>query len=156
MKNKKLLYFLVPAVLFIWGFVGYRLLNLGQDDDYIEPIRINAISGSSEATRDIKLNLSYPDPFLKGLRSGQLPVATEEAKPIKPPTPVVEIHWGNIRYNGYIQHADKQSRIGLLEVEGVKHLAEVNQHLGALAVKQITRDSILLEKEGKQKWFRSQ
>ncbi|MCR9250197.1 MAG: hypothetical protein NXI20_07210 [bacterium] len=154
MKNKKLLYFLVPAVLLIWGVVGYRLMNLNSDDDYIEPIRVSAITGDQEQKKEYQLILNYPDPFLKGLKQAPVPSNNDQPKQNQIVTPVVTVQWESIVYTGFIQNSKRGSRIGLLEINGTKHLAELGSQVGNIAVKKIVKDSILLEKQGSQKWFR--
>ena len=138
----------------IWGIVGYRLMNLNSDNDYVEPIRIGKISGDTEGKRDYKLLLNYGDPFLKGLNKAQLNTDSSEPKVEKIPAPTVQ--WEPVVYNGFIQNHKGNAKIGLLEISGTKHLAEKNQKIGEITVGVIRKDSILLTKNGESKWFKSQ
>ena len=129
MNNKRMLYFLLPLVVFIWGGIAWRVWR-GMSDEPLTP------STSANTTRTAKvivygkkptLLLTYKDPFLligrpliaatdrqairnnslsfskitKGVETGvrQLNLSIRNAQSPVPPAPVI---WPEVKYLGII------------------------------------------------------
>lgn len=146
-------YILVPIVLLIWGYIAYEVINYGEAEEVIEPIRIDAITSQDKSMQVEKtLNLQYRDPFLKG-RSTKVvsPKPVNKKKVVKKPVKPVE--WGEITYNGYIQNKNSRRKIGLLNINGARKLANKGDVSEGITIIDIREDSILLKKEEVTKWF---
>ena len=154
MKNKKMVYILMPVVLLIWGYIGFKIFNYGEDEMDVEPIRIDQIITDQEEKQTSKtLALNYADPFLKGIRNTSRKQSNREVsrKPKKVSTPV---NWGDITYNGFIKNQKNAKKIALLNVNGKQSLAAKGDRVQQVSVVLIQQDSVLLEKESNRKWFR--
>lgn len=154
MKNKKTVYILMPVVLLIWGYIGFKIFTYGEDEEDAQPIRIDEIiTDKDEKAVSKALALNYADPFLKGIRNT---ARNESVEPIKskPKKDVVPVHWGDISYNGFIKNQNNAKKIALLNVDGKQLLAGKGDQIRQLLVVSIQQDSVLLQKENTRKWFR--
>jgi hypothetical protein len=92
MKNKRLLYLLVPAVLLIWGIIFYQVQETLMGADTEEPPDRGLPQRKKEAvaTPDTVILLAnYRDPFLAGThRTQQLPQSTRVMTKKEPLAPV--------------------------------------------------------------------
>lgn len=152
MKDKKTLYLLIPLVLIIWGYVGYKFFTFGNEDEVIEPIRVGDIIAKEEALkRKPELSLSYKDPFLKNVRNkSYIPKTTKISKPKKNEP---KVNWGEINYNGYMNNSQKRKKIALLRINEKSVLGEIGNQYNGIGILKIEEDSILLKKEQASKWF---
>lgn len=159
MKNKKNLYFLVPAVLFIWGFIIYRIVDFTSDGEsdfapktYATPLREN------QENEQYELKAWYPDPFLKQLTQEEADEVEEEAAEVVSESQgeVVAEPVLDIQYRGFINESGTDARIALLVIEGKEVFlksGEVNQEI---VVDLIKADSLSVIIEGERKWVRKE
>lgn len=154
MKNKKMVYVLIPVVLLIWGYIGVKIFTYGEEEVDAQPIRIDEIIAGKEEKPETKtLALNYPDPFLKGIRntSRKRPDNIPKRSPQKK---VIPVNWGSVTYNGFIKNQKNARKIALLNVNGKQYLAGKGEEFQQMSVVSIQQDSVLLEKESSRKWFR--
>lgn len=67
MKNKKNIYFLVPAVLFIWGIIGYKIYATINPSDDTVMTKNTTLDFKPEEIKEVEkftINANYRDPFL--------------------------------------------------------------------------------------------
>ena len=67
MKNKKNVYFLVIAVIAIWGYIGYKMYSSLNPEDAIITLQNQAAIFKPEKIKEIEkftINANYRDPFL--------------------------------------------------------------------------------------------
>lgn len=154
LKNKKLVYLLLPLVLVIWGLIFYRIYaNL-----HGKP---KSPSFSKQITKEIdvrdkeeipQLSLNYPDPFLKNtsISSGE-----KKTNPKHPDNLVSPINWPMITYRGMLRSEQAKHNVtGFLRVGTTDMLVHMGDVARELAVLRIAKDSILLENKGEKRWFR--
>jgi len=140
MKNKKNIYFLVPAVLLIWGFISYKIyatLNLENDALIVDN---NDIEFKPEKIKEVEkftIKADYRDPFLGKLFTNKTPKKSIK-KRVKP---IVE--FPKITYNGMIfpKEADRLTLFLIMvnnkqqflsvgkQVDGVKLLKGNNKEI---------------------------
>ena len=103
MKNKKIIYVLLPVVLIVWGYVGFSIFTFGEEEEEIEPIRIDQIvTDKDQKPMSKTLALNYADPFLKGVRN--TPVRVRSVQKNKLATKKTDpVNWGEITYYGFIK-----------------------------------------------------
>jgi hypothetical protein len=102
MKNKKNIYILVPAVLIIWGIIGYKILSAINPDEE-EIVTNNTIS--QFVPKEIKevekftIQANYRDPFLGKLYTKNITKKPKNnlKKDTKPP-----VVFPHVTYNGMI------------------------------------------------------
>lgn len=159
-KSKKNLYFLIPAVLFIWGFIIYRIVDFTDDGDadftprtYATPLR------ESEEAEQYKLKPRYPDPFLKRLANNAVEDDFEDETPeIQPQSkeetaPELVL---NIRYRGFIKASGTDRRIALLVIDGKEVFLKSGDQHNAYVIGQIRVDSLSIGMEDKVRWVRKE
>ncbi len=159
MKNKKNLYFLVPAVLFIWGFIIYRIVDFTSDGEvelapktYATPFR------ETQKNEQYQLQAWYPDPFLKQLTTSDVDVNDEEiVEVIAPPKEEVASEPPlDIQYRGFINESGTDVRIALLVIEGKEVFLKSGEVFQAITLDIIQADSLSIIMEGDKKWVRKE
>ncbi|MBD1363814.1 hypothetical protein IDJ77_08320 [Mucilaginibacter sp. ZT4R22] len=126
MKNKKLTYLLIVAVIFIWGAIIYKIFDVVNPDDDL-PLINPTVAGVKPTVDDYEvlpdttqLLLNYPDPF------GQVRYRDTAATPVKRvshsivrqmPT-VPAINWGGIKYSGYVINGDQKKNTAFIKING--------------------------------------
>jgi hypothetical protein len=109
MKNKKNIFLLVPAVLLIWGIVGYKIYASLNSTNDVAIVDNNAIEFRPEVIIEVEkftINANYRDPFLGKLYNNAKKSSNLIKKNVKP-TAVFPV----ITYNGMIspKQADRQT-----------------------------------------------
>lgn len=149
-----MIYVLIPIVLLVWGYIGFQIFNYGEDEDVIEPIRIDQIITNQKQKTEVKtFALNYADPFLKGVQNR--PVVNKSILSTKSQSPkkVIPVNWGDVTYNGFVKNQKSEKKIALLNINGRQSLASKGENVQGLIILSIEQDSVLLEKEHSQKWF---
>jgi hypothetical protein len=123
MKSKKNSYFLVPAVLIIWGLIGYRIykgfstpkttVNAITTTADFKPVKINS-------SKPYEINANYRDPFL-GTLASNLKKRTTNAKPNE------QIAFPKIVFKGIVSPKTKnKSAVYLVQINGQQNLLKLN------------------------------
>lgn len=126
MKNKKNIYFLVPAILIIWGLIGYRIYK-AINPPPTEVIAINAVDGFKpkkvKTVKSYDINADYRDPFLGILASNKKvkrKATTTVAKPKE------QIAFPTIVYKGIISpKTSRKSAVYLVQINGQQNLLKL-------------------------------
>ncbi len=90
MKNKKNLYFLLPAVLVVWGLVGYRIFKALQLTPVVQQEQRSTMNFAPQplaASEEFSLQTDYRDPFLgntKVIKKPKKAVPRKVKQPSKP------------------------------------------------------------------------
>ena len=157
MKNKKTAWMLLPAVLLIWGLLGWKIYAAMKDDP--SPPFV-ATSPDPSAPKHVtvpdsyQLLLDYPDPFLTAKKTPVRNVSPSSPKPGNTSTPKVTAPiapavWPELRYAGLVQSKDGKT-LGFLTVNGASHFVKTNDIIGEITVQKIWKDSVLVVR-GKEK-----
>ena len=147
MKNKKMLYILIPGTLIVWGLIIFKIINnMHPDADPV--LRQNiAITQQDETVSDtFSINPIYRDPFLgkmiqpRSSESGD-PVVKRQTVPVvavvKAPTP-----WPAIVYTGTIKNQKSNKEMVLLEINGEGHMMKVGETITGVFLFKAFRDSV--------------
>lgn len=125
MKNKKLLYLLLPLTGLIWGTLIYRIwsgLGTSPETTSVKP----SLSSTLESVKvpiDYALHTGLRDPFL----GGKSMVSTSANKsplpannPIKKSVPVVNAPaaWPAVSYGGLIKNTKSNKQVALVNING--------------------------------------
>jgi hypothetical protein len=159
LKNKKVVYLLIPLNVAIWGFFIYRIYSAYTDSDVtMEAQNIQALKISTlEDSAMYVLSLDYKDPFLKGGEhtvknyAGNGPPAEplkKQAAPVKAapvPKPLPDV-----KYFGLIKNSNSGSITALVSVNGQSKLIKPNETMDGITFKSFNNDS-LVARWGKEK-----
>lgn len=159
MKNKKNLYFLVPAVLFIWGFIIYRIVDFTSDGetDFAPRAYASPFSESKEA-EPYQLKRTYPDPFLKKLANAREDDFEEEGSESQPqPRQATEPEKPlDIKYRGFIAASGTDARIALLVIAGQEVFLKVGEQYLAFTIDTINSDSLSVFVGKEVRWIKKE
>ena len=155
MKNKKVIYFLLPLVLIIWGIIIYRVFSdtvkidnsqILSKDDHFKTVKKNADTFSIYA--------DYSDPFLDYLWEDDESVFekdfTEEydtglEKPEK------SVSWPKISFGGIVKNQKSNKQIMIITIDQSGHLMKVGDIVMGVTLKKVFNDSIVVAYEKEMK-----
>lgn len=151
MKSKTTLWILIPAVLGIWGAIGWQVYAaMKGDDDNVGAVHGSpfTVPGSPSAIPDtFSLLLDYPDPF--AAQNTKPKVNVKEQSQITQPkitTPVPEqTQWPNIVYSGLVKQPSSGKMLGFLSVNGVSYFVKEGDEVGGVRVDNIAASKVIVE-----------
>ncbi len=161
MKNKKLIWILLPVVLVIWGLIFFQVKKAvqGGNNATVAPAPIPMAFTNASDTVIYQLKLNYDDPFLKGGRK----VIVQAPSSDKPKTPTLKkpkvvrtvtklpLKWPNIIYRGLISSKKGNKSIYMLEVDGASILMTAGEQRDYLRLIKVYKDSVRIEYKGEEK-----
>lgn len=159
MKNKKLMYVLIPLTLLIWGIIILKIFNQVHPDRNSYSQSTSVIQQvSNQSDRDtLSLLLNYRDPFLHGVvRSvtntmpkenisngfGQLSTATH-----------VAVNFPNTKYSGLVINSKSKSKVGLIRINEKDYLAKEGELIGGGKIIRLFADSVIISFNKTKKTF---
>ena len=159
-KNKKLTYFLICAVVVVWGVVLYKVFfNQADDGSEIKSqpvVKKDQIYDQYALKNDsFKLALDYSDPFV-GTTKLETQVVETTAQQINftPPPPAPPIDWRSIKYLGYtVNHVTKKI-VSIVVVNGKEQMLSDGEVLDGVKLIKNKRDSVLIYWQGKHKYIK--
>jgi hypothetical protein len=166
MKNKKVIYILLPTVLLIWAIVIYKIYAVVNDKETLMPKKVvlNAFVPSEHVEEHYELLLNYNDPFLTGKvgepkSSPKVSMAAQISKSITEPKKEVpppvrkedEINWKVVAYQGMIENNNEDRKIALVLYNGKSCFLREEQTFDEFQVVGIYKDSIRLKCKDEEK-----
>ena len=158
MKNKKLSYILIPAVLLVWVIVGYKIYV-----KYVAEPEVLAVVKQGVTKRAVNkentvfhLLSSYRDPFLGNSVAEVLPTNAAMNMVVERPdkiTPMatapqkVVVRWPNISIGG------KVNQKALVNIGNRRFILAVGQEEAGVKLLRIAKDSLYLKYNGEQRSF---
>jgi len=152
MKNKKLVYILLPLVIIIWGMVIYRIFfeNRKRPENLTSRARPALTSTEKTESKRYKLIANYKDPFLKNMevvKADAEEEKNEESNNLenlrRRRTSVSRVRWPEITYGGYINGNKNETTI-LLKVQNRDYLCNTGDTIANILIKGFYGDSILV------------
>lgn len=156
MKNKKLTYVLVPAVILVWGLIFYRIFFNQEKSDPMNTYRSDkSLNDTASAEQnDFQLSFHYTDPFLKNIyvpKETEQQVRVFDARPdksnqrriVQPRTRTKRIIWPEIVYNGIISDSSLK-KLGLISIDKKNVLVNEGVTVQNIVVFGLYRDSVNL------------
>jgi len=160
MKNKKLTYFLIAAVVGVWALIIYRVVGAATaEDDASLPMPTSAVK---EAYNDFslpkdttKLLLNYRDPF--GLVKPKDTITLKPTKSLShnslPAVAKPAMNWSFITYSGYIRNPSTKKLVALVSINGQSLTLSEGEIKNQVKLVKNLRDSIKISYEGKTKFI---
>lgn len=141
MKNRKLLYFLLPAVAVIWGVIIYRVISFLSHDarEQIISEKSSKNRNSSAISDTFSLLLKYPDPF--GLTSvgGQgTQLKTNKQSPL----------WPSVTFYGAISTGNGQARFASVRINGNEAIMKRGDTFGGIKLLAVKGSGIRVSYKG--------
>jgi hypothetical protein len=151
MKNKKLSWILLPAVIAIWGMIGWKVyaaLN-SESDAASDAVEAPAALLDSTAARDTyQLALNYRDPFFDAPVKPRAPVkssshpdgAAKENQ--KAPKAEVRDTAPVVRYYGLVKETQSGKTVGFVAVDSESHFVKNGDKVSGVEIVRLWSDSV--------------
>lgn len=152
MKNKKNIYFLLPAVLLIWGLLGYRIFSAVQPIDTSTNLKLseNAYQPTSfKETETFTIKVDYRDPFLGATLNTQKSTAKRSVKTAQEPTQP----FPQIVYKGVVSGQGNKEQVFIISIDGKQFFFKKNQTFNGVQLRNGSVKSITLKFQGQQQSF---
>ena len=153
MKSKKNIYFLLPAVLIVWGLLGYRIYTSLAPTNSIEQNNVSTtqfIPQEIAATETFTINTDYRDPFL-GEVSKRPKVVPKKSN--KQATTVPQKPFPTIVYKGVVAAEGKKEQVFIISIDDQQHFFKKNTTKNDVKLVRGTSSEIILQFQGEKKSF---
>jgi hypothetical protein len=152
MKSKTSLWILIPAVLGIWGAIGwnvYSAMNGDEDNATVKTIASSQQTENKVAPDTFELLLDYPDPFTNDPYKQKTTAAVihntnNHQHTAIASAPKEDAQWPTIIYSGLVKQPATGKMLGFLSVNGESYFVKVGDEVGGVRVIAITGEEILL------------
>lgn len=151
MKNKKLVYVLLPLVVLIWGIIVYRIFtSINPDSPNVTGRQSSLVTDTLQKNVPDTFTIvaNYRDPFL-----GALPVAPSKpgfsvtkpvAKAPEPPKETIPVLWPSLSYSGMVRNKDSKKQMALIQINNSMHSMQINETVAGVQLLGIYPDSIIV------------
>lgn len=154
------MYILLPLVLGLWGYIGWKIVDGLQGDEatsYNVPA-VSLLNDTLAVPETYTLQANYRDPFLgKSVTSfsgsGGSAMPKKNTSPKKTITQPAITNWPVIVYGGMIQKKQGQP-LALLQVNGQDYLLKTGEKAADISVISIHRDSVVLNWNKQKRGFK--
>lgn len=149
MKNKKNIYLLVPAVLLIWGIVGYKIYATLNATNDVVMVDNNTIEFKPEVIKDVEkfsISANYRDPFLGKLVNNAKKIGNPVKKKVKP-----IVIFPEITYNGMVSPKETdRSTLFLITIDKKQQFLSVGKQIdGVRLLKGNSKEIIIVFQNNK-------
>jgi hypothetical protein len=155
MKNKKLLYILIPITLLVWGLIVYRIVGAMQGEETLSNFSpVVYTKPESENILDtFSISGNYPDPFLRKNLTHTTPVNNSQTQPQKnvPKQPTVQPIKNNplsvlpkIAYLGIIKNQKQNKQIALIQINDNLNNMKLGDKIEGVELLKVFKDSIIV------------
>ena len=158
MKNKKLLYILIPAVVFIWGYVVIKIVRQISNNTTITnyQTQIDDFLNEDVKKETFTIVANYKDPFLKQLPQHKTDkkeenIADYRKKTDKPTRLQKRIRWPNVKYTGMVANTKSKEKLALIIIENQNYIFGKGESKQEITLNAIFEDSIHIEYQGVKK-----
>lgn len=147
MKNKKLLYVLIPGTLFVWGMIIFKVFNTVHTEANTVVQHAELITADDEIKCDtFSIHPVYRDPFLGKKNKMNDPGSVQTATKItKPKIAPVITAWPKIVYSGIIKNQKSNKQLALLQINGQSNMMKVGEEAYGVQLLKVFKDSIEVE-----------
>jgi hypothetical protein len=153
MKNKKLLYILVPAVVIVWAAVAFSIFShVHSSDTNFEEINLHVNSKTvKNDSSGYQLIANYRDPFNAGMRTANEEDISEQERLNRLQKMNQPITWPQIEYQGMIIHNKKW--VVLLKINNSNLIMKEGDEQFNIKLLKMYNDSVLLKYQKNNKVF---
>jgi len=156
MKNKKLLYILIPITLLVWGLIVYRVVGAMQGEETLSNFSpVVYTEAESENTLDtFSISENYPDPFLRKNIKVNIPtnnnsqtqsqknIAKQTSAPPLKNNPLPTLP--KIAYLGLIKNQKQNKQIALIQINDNLNNMKIGDKIEGVELLKVFKDSIIV------------
>lgn len=160
MKNRKLLYILIPATVIVWGAIALSIIsNMKKSGDSVQENYLPFSESSSDSIEEgYSLLADYPDPFKPQYKRLSVNKAQKTEKKQVNNTRISRrraqrsrIIWPHVEYLGVIMNKDQ--RLVLLKIENSNIIMQTGDQRKQITLKKMYNDSVRLIYKDEEKVF---
>lgn len=148
MGSKNFRYFLIVAVVLVWGVIIVRILkSVSSVTKTTSRAHIYKKSYNNVAVDTFSLISDYPDPFIpdtSDINNASLSLQNSSSKPIVPVRPDISF----IEYTGMISSSRHKSKIALVTVHGKEDVIKEGGIIEGFHLQKIEKTSLHFIKQG--------
>ena len=163
MKNKKLIYLLLPLNIILWGYIGYSLYSSVK-----QPVNYKNSNLYSDnkvllngAPDTFKLLLNYRDPFTGRVGHSGKVNSDNIAKPAKPfilkksqPKPEKStLRWPEIQYHGMMKNPGTQKMTTIITINQSNYIMKPGEMRDSVTLVKVYKDSVLVKLQSESKFI---
>lgn len=153
MKNKKLMYLLVPGVFLVWGLIFYQMKETLSGGGYEEnsiPAKPGKLETKKKQVSPLTLLANYRDPFLETNIFLSEPIQADVVQPEMVQntsgTPLIAeiapIAWPIIEYLGMIENSATGARVSLVRLGNQQFFLKEKELRNNIGIEKIYSDSV--------------
>jgi hypothetical protein len=164
MKNKKLLYILIPIVLLVWGVIIYRIFNVvnGSGSNEVRKSAFVENTVNENLIDTFSIHPNYRDPFISKRAkktTSENKIISTVTKPdlIKKVSNVVvplSDKWPSLVYNGLIKNEKSNKQLALVLINGQSNILQLGNVSEGVELTKIFRDSIEVKFNSEKRFIR--
>ncbi|WP_062053721.1 hypothetical protein [Aquimarina longa] len=153
LKGKKIIYILLPVVVFIWGAIIFQVIGAFSDEDPIASNTIEVLVTPIKGKERDKFSLGTieRDPFLGKTYRTKKKEKKSVSKPKIKKSPLV---WPSIRFKGVVSGESNTNAIYLMEINGADQFMKLKQTIDNVTLLSTTSNSVKVRYKGKVKNFK--
>lgn len=158
MKNKKLLYVLIPGTLLVWGMIIQKIYSAasgteGPLDQHTAsiPLKENMVMEDTFSIHPV-----YPDPFREPTKKivAKSSEKTVSKQAVKKTNTAVISSWPSVVYGGIIKNQNSKKELALVSVNGQSSLMSAGDKAGDVQLLKVYKDSIQVKFGKEDKYVR--
>ena len=151
MKN---IYFLIPTVLFIWGFIGYKIVKTINPSGEMVITENNLVEFIPDKIKEVEkftIKADYRDPFLGKLTTKKAPKKTSNQS-VKRREP--EVVFPDMVYNGIITPKETgRSVVYFVSINKIQYLLSIGKQVEGVKLLKGSSKEITVRFQNKNKTF---
>jgi hypothetical protein len=149
MKNRQLIYILIPLVLIVWGLIIFKIFKqIRHSNNHASEVFSN-LKNSDQVTEpdSFSLILHYRDPFLQGIvrplsssRSfGSLINNNSNLTSIKP-----QVNFPASKYSGLVINYKNKNKLGVIKIDNKDFLVKEGELIAGEKIIRLYNDSVIV------------
>jgi hypothetical protein len=155
MNKKRINIFLIPAVIFLWVLIIYRIIAYTKPSNpqNISNIVYNDPNPIATQKDTIVLFADYRDPFKPGSYRIIKKTSTSDITPIIKPK-IIKPTWPQIEFGGIVKKSGSETEYAVVKVNDKTELMAYKDEIAGLKIRNLTSDSIQIELQNETKTFK--
>lgn len=144
MKNKKLIYILLPLVIIVWGTIFYKIFyNTSREEELTDEILPQKNIAATTVSDTFSIIANYRDPFLGIIVHNENNVnEAPKQKVLSQPKIEQVVQWPNIVYGGMIKNQQSTKQLALVKINGKENIIKAGEMVGTIELVKIYKDSV--------------
>jgi hypothetical protein len=149
MKNRKLLYLLVPLTIILWGLIIFRVFRHLNPPAPAKSFNtdMDSLSAVNHSEDTLILMANYSDPFLERNLVSAWGSSYESNNKVSGKTgnSTIPVIWPEVSYGGTIINKESNTIVYLIKINGANHLIKAGTSINRIKLIKTFNDSIIIQ-----------